>query len=190
VDAGPKRFSALGKYELRTEPTAATTLKVTSLPADMECAFSVSLHRYEGPARDTAPAYTFHAPLTRATIPAEISSSVAAIVGLDSRPMFRPANRTVPSNLKMASAAAQTTTPDPPGYWIPIDFADYYDAQPLYSRGVTGSGRTMGIIFLAAFTPSDAFAYWSALGLFVNPVFPPADNTVLMEEEFQRTLPM
>jgi kumamolisin len=165
-----KIAAALGRYGLTVERTTATTLKVTGLPADMERAFSISLHSYEVPAHDNAPGYTFHAPLTRAIIPAEILPSVAAVVGLDSRPSFRPASRTVPSSLKMAGSAAQTTTtPDPPGYWTPIDFADYYDVQPLYGRGVTGSGRTMGIISLAAFTPSDAFAYWSAIGLSVNP---------------------
>jgi kumamolisin len=49
------------------------------------------------------------------------------------------------------------------------DFAINYDVQPLYDRGVTGRGRTLGIITLASFTPSDAFAYWSALGLKVSP---------------------
>jgi subtilase family serine protease len=39
----------------------------------------------------------------------------------------------------------------------------------LYNRGLSGNGRTIGIVTLASFTPSDAFAYWSALGLAVNP---------------------
>ena len=164
-----KVMSALGKYGLAVERTTATTLKVTGLPADMEHAFSVSLHSYEVPAHDNVPGYTFHAPLTRTTIPAEISASVAAVVGLDSRPSFRPANRTVPPALKAASSVKQTTTPDEPGFWTVLDFADYYHVQPLYSSGVTGRGRTLGIMTLAAFTPSDAFAYWSALGLKVNP---------------------
>jgi kumamolisin len=164
-----KVIAALAKYGLTAERTTATTLKVTGLPADLERAFAVSLHSYEVPAHDNVPGYTFHAPLTRATIPAETAASVAAVVGLDSRPSFRPANRTVSPALKVASSVPQTTTPDEPGFWTVIDFADHYDVQPLYSRGVTGSGRTLGIMTLAAFTPSDAFAYWSALGLKVNP---------------------
>jgi kumamolisin len=164
-----KVVASVAKYGLTVERTTATTLKVTGLPADMEHAFSVSFHSYEVPAHDNVPGYSFHAPLTRATIPAEISASVAAVVGLDSRPSFRPANRTVSPALKVASSVPQTTTPDEPGFWTVIDFADFYDVQPLYSRGVTGSDRTLGIMTLAAFTPSDAFAYWSALGLKVNP---------------------
>jgi kumamolisin len=163
-----KVIASLGKYGLTVERTTATTLKVTGLPADMERAFSVSLHSYEVPAHDSAPGYTFHAPLTPATIPAEISAVVAAVVGLDSRPRFRPLSRTVSPKLRMASSVPQTTTPDKPGLWTVTDFADYYDVQPLYHRGVTGSGRTIGIVTLASFTPSDAFTYWRALGLSVN----------------------
>ncbi|MGA9391791.1 MAG: S53 family peptidase [Candidatus Sulfotelmatobacter sp.] len=164
-----KVIAALAKYGLTAARTTATTLKVTGLPADMERAFSVSLHTYEIPAHDNVPGYTFHAPLTSATIPAEISAVAAAVVGLDSRPRFRPLSRTVSPKLRMASSVSQKTTPDEPGLWTVTDFPDYYDVQPLYHRGVTGSGRTIGIVTFASFTPSDAFAYWSAVGLSVNP---------------------
>ncbi len=164
-----KVIAALGKYGLTAERTTATTLKVTGLPADMERAFSVSLHSYEVPAHDNVPGYTFHAPLSPATVPAEISALVVAAVGLDSRPRFHPLNRTVSPKLKMVSSVPHTTTPDSPGLWTVTDFADYYDVQPLYKRGVTGKGRTLAIVTLASLTPSDPFAYWSALGLSVNP---------------------
>jgi kumamolisin len=162
-------IAALGKYGLSAEQTTATTLRVSGRTADIERAFSVSLHSYEVPAHDNAPSYTFHAPLTHATIPAEISDSVAAVVGLDSRPSLRPLHRTVSSNLKMVSSVPQTKTPDQPGFWTVTDFADYYHVQPLYHRGVTGSGRTIGIVTFASFTLSDAFAYWTSLGLSVDP---------------------
>jgi len=42
-----KVIAALGKYRLAAERTTAMTLKVTGMPADMERAFSVSLHSYE-----------------------------------------------------------------------------------------------------------------------------------------------
>jgi kumamolisin len=164
-----KVMAALCKYGLTVQRTTATTLKVTGSPADMERAFSVSLHSYEVPAHENVPGYTFHAPLTPAAIPGEISEMVAAVVGLDSRPRFRPLSRTVSPKLRMASSVPQTTTPDQPGFWTVTDFADYYDVQPLYRRDVTGSGRTIGIVTFASFTPSDAYAYWSAVGLSVDP---------------------
>jgi kumamolisin len=164
-----KVIAVLGKYGLTIKRATATTLKVTGLPADMERAFSVSLHNYEVPPQDNAPGYTFHAPLSPATIPAEISAVVAAVVGLDSRPRFRPMNQTVSPKVRMASSTRQPDTPDAPGFWTVTDFADYYDVKPLYRHGVTGSGRTIGIVTFASFTPSDAFAYWSAVRLSVDP---------------------
>lgn len=165
-----KVVAGLAKYGLAAERATATTLKVTGLPADMERAFTVSLHSYEVPAHDNVPGYTYHAPLSHPTIPAEISPSVSTVVGLDSRPNLRPHNRDARQTPAVAqhAAANAASTGNPPGLWTVADFANYYDVNPLYSRGLTGSGRTMGIVTLASFTPSDAFAYWSALGLSVN----------------------
>jgi subtilase family serine protease len=56
-----------------------------------------------------------------------------------------------------------------PGLWTVTDFADYYDVGPLYKEGIEGKHQTIGIVTLAAFTPSDAFAYWNSLGLAVSP---------------------
>ena len=164
-----KVIATLAKYGLTAERTTATTLKVSGLPADMERAFAVSLHSYEIPAHGKAAGYAFHAPLSRATIPAEISASVAAVVGLDSRPNFRPLHVFAPRPLRNARVTAlSTASGNPPGLWTVTDFANYYDVKPLYRQGVSGSGRTIGIMTLASFTPSDAFAYWNALGLSVN----------------------
>lgn len=162
-------IASVAKYGLAAERTSVTTLKVTGLPADMERAFAVSLHSYEVPANGNVTGYTFHAPLTRPTIPAEISASVAAVVGLDSRPSFRPLYRAAPQTLpKSRSSVAPTATGNAFGDLTVTDFANLYDVQPLYSQGVTGAGRTLGIMTLASFTPSDAFAYWQAVGLSVN----------------------
>ena len=162
-----KVIAALAKYGLTAQQTTATTLKVTGLPTDMERAFSVSLHSYEVPAHGNVSGYTFHAPLTSPTIPAEISASVAAVVGLDSRPSLRPLHDVVPQTLPKPQSA-KPSAGNPFGYLTVIDFANYYDVKPLYNRGVTGSSRTLGIMTFASFTPSDAFAYWSALGLSVH----------------------
>ena len=162
-----KVIAALAKYGLAAQQTTATTLKVTGLPADMERAFSVSLHSYEVPAHGNVAGYTYHAPLTSPTIPAEISASVAGVVGLDSRPSLRPLNQAVPQTLPKPQSA-KPLTGNPFGLLTVADFAKYYDVDPLYNRGVTGSGRTLGVMSLANFTPSDAFAYWSALGLSVH----------------------
>lgn len=163
--------AGLAKYGLSAQRTTAMTITVTGLPANMERAFGVSLHSYQVPAEGNRPTYTFHAPLAQLTIPAELSGKVAGIIGLDSRPSFHPHYRAAPASLAPLRNSAATTTSagDAPGSWTVTDFAKYYDVQPLYNQGLTGSGRTLGIVTLAAFTPSDAYAYWSALGLPVSP---------------------
>jgi kumamolisin len=164
-----KVIAGLAKYGLTAERTTATTLKVTGMPADMERAFLVSLHSYEVPTHGNVAGYTFHAPLSHATIPAEISASVAAVVGLDSRPSYRPLHEAVPQSLRSSRTnVPSATSGNSPGFLTVTDFASHYDVQPLYNNGVSGNGRTLGIATLASFTPSDAFAYWSALGLAVN----------------------
>lgn len=163
-----KVVAALAKYRLVAEKTTATTLKVTGMPTDMERAFSVSLHNYEVAPHGNVPGYRFHAPLSRPTIPAEISLAVAAVVGLDNHPIVHPRYKTPPPGLQAApSSTPSTSKGNPFGYLTVTDFANAYDVQPLYKLGITGSGHTIGIMTLAAFTPSDAYAYWAAVGLTV-----------------------
>jgi subtilase family serine protease len=161
-----KVIAGLEKYGLRAERATSTTLKVTGLPANLERAFAVSLHSYNVPAHGNAAGYTFHAPLTRPTIPAEISAAVAGVFGLDTRPSWHPLHQSLPLSIKRVARPATTVAT---GSLTVLDFAKQYDVNPLYHRGLTGAGRTIGIATLASFTPSDAFAYWSALGLAVNP---------------------
>jgi kumamolisin len=164
-----KVTAALTKYGLSVTQTTATTLRATGAPANMERAFAVSLHSYAVPAHGAVAGYSYHAPLARATVPAEVSSLVSAVVGLDNRPSFRPLS--THANVQQAPnpAPKSSGTLDPFGSLTVLDFAKIYDVNPLYQRGVVGRGRTLGIMSLANLTPSDVFAYWSALGLQVDP---------------------
>jgi kumamolisin len=164
-----KVVAALSSYGLTVQRATSTTLKVTGEPAAIERAFSVSLHAYEVPAHGTTPGYKYHAPLSIPVAPSEISASVAGVAGLDSRPSFHPHLMSVLEKApiaKVSTPSAGSTLNF--GSLTVLDFAKYYDVDPLYEKGVTGSGRTLGIMTLAAFTPSDAYAYWKALGLRVS----------------------
>ncbi|HEX5226459.1 MAG TPA: S53 family peptidase [Bryobacteraceae bacterium] len=163
--------SALAKYGLKAERTTATTLKVTGLPSSVERAFQVNLHSFEVAARGKAAGYTYHAPTGRSIVPSEIADAVTAVIGLSNKPAMQPQFRVAPSNIHAAqtATAAKASTINPPGLLTVSDFASYYDVNPLYKKGFTGAGRTIGIMTFAAFTPSDAFAYWNAVGLTVNP---------------------
>ena len=173
ADADVARLVArLAKFGLTAQRTSAMTLSVTGSAANMERVFSVNLHSYEVPAHGRAAGYTYHAPLNAPAIPADFSGAVTAVTGLDNRPAFRPRHQGVPQAVAQARPAhapkPSTTTTNDPGFLTTADFAALYDVQPLYNRGVTGKGRTLAIVTLAAFTPADAFAYWSAVGLTVN----------------------
>jgi subtilase family serine protease len=167
-----KVIAALAKYGLKAEKTTATTLKVTGLPSDFERTFQVSLHSFEVAAHDKVAGYTYRAATGPATIPAEISAAVSAAVGFDTSPAIQAQYKLPPPVIKAPFATASssgTGLSDPLGLLTVADFAKYYDVEPLYKQGITGAGRTIGVMTFAAFTPSDAFAYWAALGLKVNP---------------------
>jgi subtilase family serine protease len=162
--------AAFAKYGLAAERSTATTLKVTGKVADLERAFSTTLHTYEVAGHDNQTGYSYRAAAVRPGIPTEMKRAVTAVFGLDNRPAAHTHNRTNPAAVA-PSATGETTLRSGKsfGNLTVIDFANQYDVDPLYGAGVTGSGRTIGIMTLAAFTPSDAFLYWSALGLSVNP---------------------
>jgi kumamolisin len=168
-----KARESLNRYGLTVERASSLTLRATGTPAILEQAFRVHLRQFEVPAKGGTPSYSFHAGLERPTVPAEIAPLVHAVLGLDNRPSFYPHNLRASAALGRAPLHRKTpstsTTGNPPGFWTVTDFASYYDVQPLYTKGVNGSGRTVGIVTLASFTSSDVFAYWSALGLSVDP---------------------
>ncbi len=165
-----KVIAHFAKLGLSAQRSTSTTLTVTGSATAFERAFNVTLHSFEVSAHGRNMGYTFHAPLTRPTVPGEISSAVMAVVGLDTHPSLHPrhefALKTMPRLHPTKNAG---TTTNPPGLLTTADFGQYYDVQPLYNQNITGAGRTVGIVTLAAFTPADAFAYWSFVGLSVNP---------------------
>ena len=150
-------------------------LKVSG-PADaIQRAFNVKLHVFDVAARNGNAGYRFHAPLADPSLAsASVAANVDAIVGLDNRPRYRPHMQKASAALMRAgvqAAAAQRRNAAPgnePGLWTVTDLARYYNIQPLYDQGFHGEGRTLAIVTLASFTPSDAFGYWHDLGLAVK----------------------
>ncbi|HVN45128.1 MAG TPA: S53 family peptidase [Steroidobacteraceae bacterium] len=156
-------FEAAG---LTVTRSATAQLRVSGNAGAIERAFAVKLHRYAVAAAASGRGYVYRAPLAEPQLPAAISSSVQGVFGLDTRPRFFPHLRRAAGAAHAAQATTQSrTTSNPFGSLTVADFAQHYDLNPLYGRHIDGHGRTIGIVTLAGFTPSDAFAYWSALGL-------------------------
>jgi subtilase family serine protease len=163
-------IATLKAYGLAAERTGATTLHVSGSIPSLERAFRVNLHVYEVPAHGSIPAFRYHAPTSAASIPAELTAAVDNVVGLSTRPKFVPhyLHKPAPVEIRTKSvkpATGKGTLVNAPGALTVADFTQYYNADPLIAKGLNGAGRTLAIVTLAAFTPSDAYAYWSAVGL-------------------------
>jgi kumamolisin len=76
----------------------------------------------------------FYAPDRDPTVDGSVSAIVQAITGLDTYPRFH----------KSISTDTNGTAHGTPAY-LPQDFANAYDVNPLWSAGYTGSGQSIGI---------------------------------------------
>ena len=122
----------------------------------------------------------FHKPNRPGTIPTTLSDLILVIAGLDNQPQALSHARRVAEatpavgavdSVKvslLATGSTSGTTNGTPGQFTVADVANLYNINPLYRSNITGRGRTIGIATLATFTPSDAYAYWSAVGLKVS----------------------
>jgi subtilase family serine protease len=162
------------KAGLRVAQLTGTHLSVSGSTAAIETEFGVQLHAYEvGPTSKSA-GYRFRSPVGTPQIAAAIADAVQSVAGLDTRPHFLPRlmrSGALQGNGRVIRAPAAIAPGDAnqPGALTVTDFARHYDVNPLYHSGITGRGVTIGIVTFASFTPSDAFAYWNALGLNVSP---------------------
>jgi kumamolisin len=163
------QLSAAG---LAVERTTSTTLTATGKAAALESAFHTSLHQFVMPATAKHASFTFRAAKTAPVVPESIASAVRGVIGLNDNPVFSPHLKFAPATLGgkpvIRSPGSTSGVDTESGALTVKDFAILYDVNPLYAKGVTGKGRTVGIVTLANFTPSDVFAYWSSLNLKVN----------------------
>jgi kumamolisin len=157
---------------LTVERATSTTLTATGKVATMEQAFHTSLHQFVMPATSRHAAFSFRAAKTAPVVPANIASAVRGVIGLNNNPVFSPHLKFAPATLGgtpvIRNPGSTSGVDTESGALTVKDFAILYDVNPLYAKGVTGKGRTVGIVTLANFTPSDVFAYWSSLNLKVN----------------------
>src|SRR6202789_21733 len=164
-------FAAAG---LSVARTSATTLSVTGSLSMMERMFQTSVHQFQKSASVKGPAFTFRAAVSKPVVPAAIASVVQGVVGFSTQPTFHNNIQRAPASfngtpVQRLSAGQPGDLSAKFGNLTVLDFDSVYNVNPLLARGVNGAGRTIGIVTLASFTPSDVFFYWNSLGLKVNP---------------------
>ena len=139
--------------------------------------FQAPIHTYVS----RATGRSFHRPAAALVLPPALADTVAFASGLSnerkylshriSAPTFagKPKIMALGSATSGKTAAGDPTATGQPGEYTVGDVANFYNINPLYKRGVTGKGSTVGIVTLSNFYPADAVAYWSDIGLTTKP---------------------
>ena len=145
-------------------------IKFKGTNAQIAATFGTQIHNY------TQGGNAFQAPATAAVMPAQIASVSVGVGGMGNRARPMSYARTAPNTGALAGdtmVPAVTAVPNgvgnPVGLWTVKDLAAKYNVNPLYAKGLTGAGKTIGIATLATYDQADAYAYWAALGLSVDP---------------------
>jgi subtilase family serine protease len=150
-------------------------IRVQGTLAQLGQAFGTSIHTF----RDADSGRTFHRPASPVRLPAALASTVSVVSGLSNEhqyvshrigtPKLLSTTTTfAPQSLKpnlRATPSGNPTATGVPGNYTVGDVADLYNINPLYKRGITGKGSTIGIVTLSNFYPEDAQAYWDGIGL-------------------------
>ena len=166
---------------LSVKQVTPLTIAVTGPSADIEAVFGVLLYVYEMRESDASEAYTYFAPSSPVSLPADVAPLVSSVVGLNTKRVVHQKplvleNTTVSSSRKSRDAKERSGEEEgeeylynPVGEWTVTDFAHYYNVQPLYEEGIKGQGQTIGFISFAPPTLSEVFAYWTDVGITYDP---------------------
>ena len=154
-------------------------IRVQGTLAQMGRAFGTSIHTF----KDADSGRTFHRPAAPVALPAALAGTVSVVSGLSNEHQYVShrigtpkllsttttfAPQALQPNLRAAPNGNPTATGVPGNYTVG-DVANLYNINPLYDRGVTGKGSTIGIVTLSNFYPEDAQAYWDGIGLVTKP---------------------
>jgi len=154
-----KAMSILTLSGFEVERPTTTTLTVTGPVSTMERVFNTELHQFSVAETDMAPGFTFHAAMAKPTIPQSIAGIVQGTIGFNDAPQFKSDKMAAPSSFGGTPVAAALNTASdgtPFGVLTVKDFDTLYDVNPIQAQGINGEGRTLAVVTLAAFTPSDA----------------------------------
>ncbi len=142
-------------------------ITVQGTNAQIAATFGAAVHNY------SLSGIRYQAPASAPVIPAAIAGVATAVTGLNNKANFHSHSATLPKTGPLADDARSVTVfsgsvGGAPGKFTVLDVARQYNINPLYGKGLTGAGKTIGIATLAGYRQSDAYAYWSQLGLSVS----------------------
>ncbi|HEY1917597.1 MAG TPA: S53 family peptidase [Streptosporangiaceae bacterium] len=136
-------------------------VSATGTAAQFDQALGVSQRNYFVPAAGAAgsqqaiAAQNIHGVTGQPTLPGSIAKSVLSILGLTS---YSPFTTNLVHTPKTASGVTVHATVN--NSQTPVDFANNYGLDPLYAKGATGAGQTIGIVTLAAVNPWAPMYFW------------------------------
>ena len=123
---------------------ARRTVRLEGTAANMAKAFGVTLESCEYKGKQ------YRMRKGQVQVPADLASSVEAVLGLDNRPHVTPKFRVLGPNAS------------PSGSYTPVQVAQLYQ----FPSGADGTGQAIGILELGGgYKPADLQAYFSSLGI-------------------------
>ncbi len=136
-------------------------ITATGTVAQFNKAFSVDIQKagYKGKA--------FHATKRAPRAPKNVADNILCILGLSDYSNFT--SNTIKRSDTIAPADDKNDSPQGPLSLKPQDLVKQYDVQPLYDKGATGAGQTIGVVSLADFNAEDAYTFWNQMGIKVKP---------------------
>jgi kumamolisin len=134
-------------------------ITVTGQVKHINDAFNVDLQKasYKGKA--------FHATKKAPQAPKNIADNILCILGLSDYSSLVSNSIKQLDNIEPKDENAKQG----PLSLAPQDLIKQYNVGPLYDKGATGSGQTIGIVSLADFNLQDPYTFWDQMGIKVNP---------------------
>jgi kumamolisin len=136
-------------------------VSATGTAAQFDQALGVSQKNYYVPAVGAAgsqraiAAQDIHGVTGQPTLPGPIAKFVLSVLGLTSYSPFTTNLVHTPKTAAGVSVHATVSNSQ-----TPEDFASNYDLDPLYAKGATGAGQTIGIVTLASLNPKAPMYFW------------------------------
>ena len=137
--------------------------------AQLAATFGTTIHNY------SLNGDTFQDSATALKLPVQLAGIATGVSGVSTKAAFRSHGATIPNtgalagDVASADVVSDAMPPSAPGAYTVKDLASQYNVNPLYGKGLTGAGRTIGIATLASYSKTDVFSYWTQLGLAVDP---------------------